>query len=91
MPDITIPDAAVEAAAMIIGGWDGRGEPFRHEMWRQDARHVLTAAAPHIIEVTEAAVREQVARDIEAVRGEHLRWYGNQTLSLAARIARGAS
>ena len=47
--------------------------------------------ARHIAEVTEAAVREQVARDIEAVRGEHLRWYGNQTLSLAARIARGAS
>lgn len=56
-----------------------------------DVLGVTETMRHHVAVKVEAAVREQVARDIEAVRGEHLRWYGNQTLSLAARIARGAS
>ena len=46
MPDINIPDAAVEAAAEVIGDWDGL--PNRPEAWRHDARTLLKAAAPHI-------------------------------------------
>lgn len=50
---------------------------------------IIFDTAHHIAAVTESAVREEIAREIEATRGEHLRWYGNQLLSLAARIARG--
>jgi len=49
----------------------------------------IEEALSYIAAVTEVVVREEIARDIEATRGEHLRWYGNQLLSLAARIARG--
>ena len=58
------------------------------------SRHVwMEDFAAHIAEVTEAAVREQVAQDIEAERDDPLQCdpgcevcYG---LNLAARIARG--
>lgn len=70
-----IPDAAVEAAARNMFdlrateldqsriGWGDLPESWREE-WRDGARAVLAAAAPYIAEVTEAAVRERVARDI---------------------------
>ena len=50
----------------------------------------------HLIEVTEAAVRERVARDIEAARSQAAAWVAEShlfawqaALADAARIARG--
>jgi hypothetical protein len=59
MPDITIPDAAVEAVARLLRAevceapvdvWDDPGIISNHikDIWRLDARDMLTAAAPHI-------------------------------------------
>ena len=91
---MNIPNAAVEAAARVIGDWDGL--PNRPEAWQHDARVVLVAAAPHLIEATESAVREQVAQDIEEARSQAPAWVAESHLSTwqaalayAARIASG--
>ena len=54
--------------------------------------------AHHIANVTEAAVREQVARDIEAARTDASSWVAERhlaawqaALAAAARIARGGA
>ena len=72
MPDITIPDAAVEAAARNMFDlreigldqspteWDELPEPWQDE-WRDGARAALAAAAPHIA--------AQVASDIHGQFG----------------------
>ena len=61
-----------------------------------DGTAVQGAAAAHIAAVTEAAVREQVAQDIEAARAAAPAWVDERHLSAwtaalatAARIARG--
>ena len=104
-----IPDAAVEAAARAayeegflrhvrrtrLGfTWDDISDEAR-ESWRQ----VVIAAAPHLIEVTEVAevaVRERVARNIEAARSQAPAWVAEShlpaweaALAHAARIANG--
>ena len=56
MPDITIPDAAVEAAARLSREenpiprqkeWDA-ASPWIRQMWMDDVRPIIAAAAPHI-------------------------------------------
>ena len=90
--------AAVEAAAR--GMWGGTPDPFerprewddvasgvRHSV-REAALLAVTAAAPLI----EAAVREQVAREIEALRTRPAALVdGRLAVGTAARIARGDS
>ena len=56
MPDITIPDAAVEAAARLSREenpiprqkeWDA-ASPWIRQMWMDDVRPIIAAAAPYI-------------------------------------------
>ena len=56
MHDITIPDAAVEAAARLSREenpiprqkeWDA-ASPWIRQMWMDDVRPIIAAAAPHI-------------------------------------------
>ena len=102
-----IPNAAVEAAARNMFDlrvieldqspteWDELPEPWQDE-WRDGARAAIEAAAPHIVETTEVAVRERVARDIETARSQAPAWVAEShlpawqaALAAAARIARG--
>ena len=92
--------ALTDKIAAEHGGWfklDG--------VWRCNCGEPLPSSAnadmwmrAHIAEVTEAAVREQVARDIETARSEaaariaesHLPAW-QEALANAARIARGGA
>ena len=67
MPDITIPDAAVEAAARLSREenpmplqkeWDA-ASPWIRQMWMDDVRPLIAAAAPHIA--------AQALRDVASV------------------------
>lgn len=71
-----------------------RDDEYRYGM-REQATELLTIAAPHLIEVAESSVREQVARDIEEARSQAPAWVTKSHLSTwqaalahAARIAR---
>lgn len=87
--------AAVESAARAIQHNNGRA--VRYVIDNENASAAIRAAAPLI----EAAVREQVARDIEAYRGDPWRedhmpssvgnWIDSRDATQAARIARGES
>ena len=104
----TIPDAAVEAAARNMfhlratepdqsvpcrdTDWDSLPDSWQEE-WRDGARAALAAAAPLIAEVTEAAVRERVARDIGA-QLDRIHWWSAEeqvAYETAAKIARGGA
>ena len=62
MPDITIPDAAVEAAARALdANFNPDYYPIMSAMFSDYAMTALTAAAPHIA----AAVGELIAKGIE--------------------------
>ena len=75
------------------GGWfnlDG--------VWRCNCGEPLPSSAnadmwmrAHIAEVTEAAVREQVARDIEAQIEDAILYAEDAAFAVAARIARGGA
>lgn len=98
MSDIDLT-AAIEKAVDVLHDWNWDPEfPPENEQNDRDA-HRATAAnlLPHIAPLIESAVREQIARDIEALTealglGED---YGarayNRGLEDAARIARGES
>lgn len=105
---MNIPDAAVEAVARKLALLDEgdpwpsnvelgghpllgtRDDEYRYGM-REQATELLTIAAPFV----EAAVREQVARDIEEARSQAPAWVAEShlfawqaALANAVRIAR---
>ncbi len=73
---------------------DSLGQPFDSEHWNvsDDHRRSITTAVTAAAPLIEAAVREQVAREIESrVPGARLIHGDSESLSYAARIARGLS
>lgn len=101
MSDIDL-SAAIEVAARRI--WrhatrDVAGGGVNREDCDRLAKHAVIAAAPDLAKAIEAAVREQIARDIEAAREVNPRFgqsrgddiaFGRDTgLERAVAIARG--
>ena len=61
--------------------------------WTFEGDHIAAplACSKHVTEVTEAAVRERVARDIEAQIDDAILYAEDAAFVVAARIARGGA